>query len=184
VRPASTFDASGRPPAKHGRPQALTRSAQLPVGPQRAATPQWDESDDFDAMCARNPHVLVNVKMLHGITKVFFDFMQKSNEKNRERNARIEALETRVTALEGGVGPHERGVDVEARIRALEERPVMHYKGVWVEGTTYAPGSVVTNGGSMWYANTSTRSEPGQGHSRDWTLCVKRGREGRPRGEK
>ena len=93
-------------------------------------------------------------------------------------------IHERLTALESGTSSGTRSVDLEMRLRALEDRPTMLYKGIWLEGTTYAPGSVVTDNGSMWHANISTRSEPGKGHSRDWTLCVKRGREGRPRWEK
>jgi hypothetical protein len=95
----------------------------------------------------------------------------------------FKALQQRIEKLEGGTGSQTRHVDIERRLRALEDRPTMEYKGVWLENTPYAPGNVVTSGGSMWYCNIATRSEPGVGHSRDWTLCVKRGREGRGRRE-
>jgi hypothetical protein len=73
-----------------------------------------------------------------------------------KRDARIAALENRVSALEG-------------------DR--LSYVGVWETGE-YVRGNVVTHGGSLWHCNAPTRETPGNG-SRDWTLCVKRGRDAR-----
>jgi hypothetical protein len=54
--------------------------------------------------------------------------------------------------------------------------PIPVYAGVWKEGTTYQPGDMVTHGGSLWHANEATAAKPGEG---PYTLCVKRGRDGR-----
>ncbi len=56
--------------------------------------------------------------------------------------------------------------------------PLPLYRGVFESGTTYAPGDVVTKGGSMWFAKESTSAIPGEGVT-GWTLCVKQGREGK-----
>lgn len=51
------------------------------------------------------------------------------------------------------------------------------YRGVWI-AKQYEPGDLVTWAGAMWHCNTTTHSKPGD-ESRDWTLCVKKGRDGR-----
>jgi integrin beta 3 len=54
--------------------------------------------------------------------------------------------------------------------------PIPVYRGVFKEGKTYEPGDMVTHGGSLWHANEETTAKPGDG---PFTLCVKRGRDGR-----
>ena len=66
----------------------------------------------------------------------------------------------------------------DARIKALEERPVLKYMGVWAEEQQYNAGNLVTRAGSIFHANRSTRAKPGEG-SADWTLAVKRGADGK-----
>lgn len=56
--------------------------------------------------------------------------------------------------------------------------PAQIGRGVFVEGTTYERGDVVTLGGSQWHANEMTTTRPGEG-LKAWTLVVKRGRDGR-----
>lgn len=55
--------------------------------------------------------------------------------------------------------------------------PVMLYRGVWKDGE-YEHGDTVTRGGSLWHCDAQkTASKPGEGD--DWTLCAKKGRDGR-----
>lgn len=56
--------------------------------------------------------------------------------------------------------------------------PYLRYQGVFIEGKLYAEGDVVTWAGSTWNANEDTTTKPGEG-SKAWTLCVKRGRDGK-----
>jgi integrin beta 3 len=67
------------------------------------------------------------------------------------------------------------------------------WRGIYQAGKTYQRGDTATWSGAMWHANTATAAKPGE--SPDWTLCVKRGAEGKigppgkqgepgPRGEK
>ena len=51
------------------------------------------------------------------------------------------------------------------------------YRGVHVAGQAYAPGDLVTAGGSAWYCHAPTTAAPGAGP--DWQLMVKRGRDAR-----
>src|SRR6187200_1074277 len=51
------------------------------------------------------------------------------------------------------------------------------YRGVHVPGQAYAPGDLVTAGGSAWYCHAPTTTAPGAGP--DWQLMVKRGRDAR-----
>lgn len=73
-----------------------------------------------------------------------------------------------------------RSVTVKARAtgRVLGRLsfPIPVYRGVFKEGELYEPGDMVTHGGSLWHANEQTKAKPGEG---PYTLCVKRGRDGR-----
>lgn len=55
------------------------------------------------------------------------------------------------------------------------------YRGVWSSERKYEMGDQVTYASSQWIAKTDTMQRPeehGDG-PRDWTLCVKRGRDGK-----
>ena len=75
------------------------------------------------------------------------------------------------------------------RIEQLEAHQ-LKYCDVWKEGTEYTRGNFVSWGGSVWHCNGAlsndsddkiiyipTKAKPGQ--SQDWTLAVKRGRDGK-----
>lgn len=56
--------------------------------------------------------------------------------------------------------------------------PVMIYRGVFKEGE-YSKGDTVTWGGSLWHCDAEkTKEKPGDG-STAWTLCAKKGRDGK-----
>ncbi len=56
--------------------------------------------------------------------------------------------------------------------------PVMLYRGVFKDGE-YAKGDTVTWGGSLWHCDVEkTTEKPGDG-SNAWTLCAKKGRDGK-----
>jgi hypothetical protein len=81
------------------------------------------------------------------------DFNKASDQKNQERNVRLDAL--------------------EARIAGLEARPELEYRGSHASDQTYAAGNLVTRSGGLWLCLRSTTQTPGQ--SGDWKLVVKRG---------
>jgi hypothetical protein len=66
------------------------------------------------------------------------------------------------------------------RISALEATlGEFGYRGTWQEGIVYRAGNFVTLSGSMWACNaTETTSRPTTDNS-DWSLAVKRGRDGK-----
>jgi hypothetical protein len=68
--------------------------------------------------------------------------------------------------------------ELQKRLARVEDRPQLRYRNVFQEGQSYAPGDVVTWGGSMWHCNAPTTDKPGDGQS-VWTLAVKRGRDGK-----
>ena len=77
----------------------------------------------------------------------------------KDCNARIEALEQRVTALEA--------------------RPSVQDKGIWKPGEFYQPGDIVSRAGSAWICRGSHMAV-GDDLSHDhFRLLVKRGRDGR-----
>ena len=63
-----------------------------------------------------------------------------------------------------------------ARLRSTTAE--FKYLGTWAADQSYLRGNFVTRDGSLWHCNTTaTQERPGQGS--DWTLAVKRGRDGR-----
>jgi hypothetical protein len=116
-------------------------------------------------------------------------------------------LEARLAVLEAAVPElrqvvelrRDEGAAVRERVAILETRPPLpgppgapgppgkdgadgtpglSYEGVYQDGKGYERGHLVTWAGSSWHCNTATSSKPGDG-SPDWTLMVKRGRDGR-----
>ena len=70
---------------------------------------------------------------------------------------------------------------LRARVKDLEQQSKqskgMKYCGVWSPVEQYDAGDCVTQDGSVWHANQTTRSKPGTDNS--FTLAVKRGRDGK-----
>lgn len=66
--------------------------------------------------------------------------------------------------------------DLALRIKALEDSK-FSYEGVYSEERIYRRGNFTTCSGSLFHANTTTTSRPGS--SSDWTLCCKRGADGK-----
>jgi hypothetical protein len=89
------------------------------------------------------------------------DFAKGMQQKNLARNARLDAL--------------------EHRLAALEARPAgLKYCGVWTDGENYAVGDVTTRSGSMWVSKLAeNRSIPGADGGVGWTLAVKHGKDAR-----
>ena len=81
------------------------------------------------------------------------------------------------------VGPLQRQVDEwkearaidRERIKSLETRPAVPYRGVWDATVDYTKGDSATFGGSMWHANRESRGRRPSEAPDAWTLCVKRG---------
>ncbi len=77
----------------------------------------------------------------------------------------------------------ERSVVIKA-VRGEESKvigqiaiPALIYRGVWRQGT-YERGELATWAGSVWHCNETTTEKPGDG-SKAWTLCVKKGGDGK-----
>ncbi len=71
----------------------------------------------------------------------------------------------------------KRCADLERRLKEVESRPLIRYRGVFTEGETYHPGELATHSGSMFYCWAPTKCTPGTSDA--WQLCVKRGTNGR-----
>jgi hypothetical protein len=72
-------------------------------------------------------------------------------------------------------------VEFKGRIAALEQRaaePSMKYMGAYKAEQEYTPGSTVSHGGQLWHCNRTTTDRPGD-NSEAWTLCSRRGRDGK-----
>jgi len=89
----------------------------------------------------------------------------------RERLAVVEVRPS-VPGPQGEPGPPGRdGIDGKDGLAGLS------FEGVYQDGQSYEKGQIATWGGSCWHCNTTTTTKPGE--SKDWTLMVKRGRDGR-----
>lgn len=80
----------------------------------------------------------------------------------------------------------EPDADLDARLRRFEEaeaKGLIRFDGIYERGRTYSKGMAVTWGGSLWHANRETNAEPGVANHDDWTLVVRRGRNGKDRRE-
>ena len=88
------------------------------------------------------------------------------NDRNKERNARLDALEKRCVTLENRAQELER----ELRSKALPT-----YCGTYQDGADYFVGNLVTRAGGLWLCAESTSSTPGTDHGA-WRLIVKSGR--------
>lgn len=76
------------------------------------------------------------------------------------------------------VDVHQAAIrSLEARIKALEERPPVAYGGVWRDGQDSKKGVFVTYSGSLWYCARDTRDKPGTSDA--FILAVKRGQDGK-----
>lgn len=56
--------------------------------------------------------------------------------------------------------------------------PAMIYRGVF-SGGDFVPGDTVTWAGSLWHCDEPTSDKPGEAGSKGWTLCAKKGRDGK-----
>lgn len=88
------------------------------------------------------------------------------------------AVEGMADSMRDALGLHgKRVAALEQRIAELEARPALKYLGTHAHGKRYSPGECCTHRGSLWHANRTTTATPGE--SDDWTLCVKRGSDGK-----
>jgi hypothetical protein len=97
---------------------------------------------------------------------------------------RLVALETR-EPVPGPVGPPgppgQDGRDGQDGRHGKDGTAGLVYRGVFLAGDAYAPGDLVTWAGSAWHCKAATTSKPGEAAA-DWTLMVKRGRDGKDLG--
>jgi hypothetical protein len=69
---------------------------------------------------------------------------------------------------------------LNARLKALEERPQLKFHGPWEAGKIYQENSLVLKDGPTWIAKKQTAAFPGGGADPDaWQLCAKRGNDGK-----
>lgn len=80
--------------------------------------------------------------------------VRQMNARNKERNARLDAL--------------------ERRLDSLEAKPHVRYCGVWEADRQYCAGDAATLSGSLWISHIDSKGvRPGDG--KIWQLAVKRG---------
>ena len=66
----------------------------------------------------------------------------------------------------------------DARIKMLEARPTLEYKGLWNADESYAEHAAVTHNGCVWISKAPSHGiEPGSDPR--WQLAVRKGRDAR-----
>ena len=112
--------------------------------------------------------------VVRGIVPVLKEYVAKSH-------ADLSAQITDLQIAERMIGDLVKAnADLKSRVDYLEARPVaigLRYRKTWQPDTAYDAGDVVTCAGSGWVCDAATTTKPGD--SKDWTLFVKRGRDGK-----
>lgn len=105
-------------------------------------------------------------------------FVGGMNEKNRERNRRIEELERATRTLRADV---ENALAELRTVRTRQDEIGLNaataYRKIYDPTTQYHQGEFVTFNGAMWHANMPSKGIPPPGP--EWTMCVQRGKPGK-----
>lgn len=113
--------------------------------------------------------------LARGIAPVLREYVAKSEA---DLVARLDSVQI-ADAIIGDLVKAQ--ADLKARVDYLEARPAapvgLRYRKTYAPGARYEPGDVVTWAGSGWVCDAPTAAKPGE--SKDWTLFVKRGRDGK-----
>lgn len=154
------FGSSGIVEAARAAHARATQPASETIPARTAAVPpEMRDGETLEDYCARAADAPATLGIVGAILTPLIQFVKQINERNKERNARIDALETRCAALEA--------------------RPVTKDAGVWRPDVLYENGDIVSHGGSAWYCRSghcSTGTAPSHDHFR---LFVKAGRDAR-----
>jgi hypothetical protein len=114
------------------------------------------------------------VALARGIAPVVRDYVTKSHADLKAQISDLQIAEQLIGDLV------KANADLKSRVDFLEARPVaigLRYRKTWQPDTAYDAGDVVTCAGSGWVCDAATTAKPGD--SKDWTLFVKRGRDGK-----
>ncbi len=174
ARHIACFDVAFAREALIGRDKALkaldrqrleiqARARVTTAAPPRARDEGPREAESWDAFVKRNPTYRVSVCMLDPLVQ----FVHEINGKNKERNARLDALEQRVKELEQQPATKGGGIT---------------FRGAWGPDEAYAPNDLAVHSGSCWIATSPVSgvapSTTGHG-AENWSLFASRGRTGR-----
>jgi hypothetical protein len=136
------------------------RAAQLAIIEQRctkalpAPAADDDETLDLVEFCKKYSKRPMTVGLLGEYHKLVRDGWDRMNEKNRQRNAKIAALESRLTAL--------------------ERKPFVKFAGTFVRGQSYEAGAAVVHKSGLWICKVATSGAPGEDFVA-WQLALKKG---------
>jgi hypothetical protein len=159
---------------------AETRARQAQALPPVAKPDFTNDNESLAEWLKRNRKHLAPVWLIGALYDQLAGFAQQMNAKNKERNERLDKLESQVQGLVARSGG-DAGQDsmVDARLKALESRPAVTYEGVWDVARTYGVGMMVTHSGGIWHAKTANVSRRPGTDPNIWVLAVKSGRDGK-----
>jgi len=128
------------------------------------------DNKEWDGLVKRYGNRAVTIAIFDAVLNTIQETLAAMNERNKARNAPLDALEAHVTKLHA---LESAGGDLAQRVQALEQKG---YRGVWSPLQRYEVGAFVTDFGSLWHANLASQGiRPGT-NSATWTLSVKRGK--------
>ena len=155
--------ARSAPPIRSSAQPRVSRKASSSADAEAAAealVSAWEtamttgDAAAWDAAVERHQNEPITLGFLNGLV---LSVLIGINQRNRERNVRLDALEARLTGLEG-----------------KQSRPGVKWMGVHSVGSAYSEGALVTRKGSLWLALRDTTSVPGTSAD-SWKLVVKSG---------
>jgi hypothetical protein len=126
-----------------------------------------------------------SIRQISEAVDIIAKFARDMDEKNAQRNARLDALEASTQQLAAEIAALRSPIHIEQSedLRAFtvvqgDSRtsftlPVLLYRAGYQSGVSYEQGDVVTHSGSAWHWR-STRRTPG---TEDWQLMVKKGKD-------
>jgi len=113
-----------------------------------------------------------NEERIQDLTARLDRFITVAQDVLEKRVAEVD--ERRAAAARAEGEGEKRLLAFEDRLRSVESRGTLVYRGVWQAVDEYQFGDFVTWGGSIWHCDKkTTRNSPGDKSTRDWTLAVK-----------
>lgn len=119
------------------------------------------KGEDAHAFLERCKSAAAPVWLVNTLYKNLSDFIKQMDDRNKERNAKIAALEAKVQELEAHASQN----------KSLE------YFGIFDGAQRYRRNAAVTFDGALWISRTDNPGVPGTDHS-GWTLAVQKGKQG------
>jgi hypothetical protein len=133
----------------------------------QAAPADDDRRNPFAELAARYPKQPVTFDTFNHLVELCFDiraFCVDMNERNKERNTRIAAIETRLATLENG---HTQTLETDP-VTPAAGKPKWKYRGEWSSDGEYLPNEAVLRHGKLFICGAGPLSSDPAGDPVCW----------------